>query len=161
MNLHNRWPEAHDHALKVALDEGCSFRQAAMVVNDLFKTRYTRNSAIGRAGRIGLTQPTKVNLKPKRVRAQKQIKPPPPQMEPQKLTCEAVPMRTADVIPLNLTIYDLTAETCRWPYGEAPPLVYCGCPTLGAGPYCDAHTGLARSQGTRGEQMAARVGKIE
>jgi len=57
-----------------------------------------------------------------------------------KLRCEAIE-------PKHLTIYDLTDDTCRFPYGDDPPFTYCGHRTAN-GSYCLVHA--ARCFGSNG-----------
>src|SRR3977135_2190812 len=51
------WEEAHSAALREYLDQGMSFSEIARALNQRFGTAYTRNAAIGRARRIGLSVP--------------------------------------------------------------------------------------------------------
>src|SRR6185312_11826294 len=46
------WPEPHDSALRVALEQGCTFTQAAAVLKDLFGVVYSRSAVGGRASRL-------------------------------------------------------------------------------------------------------------
>ena len=64
-------------------------------------------------------------------------------------------LRSVDVTSRNIRLIDLEPNQCRWPYGDGP-FVFCGCRTWETSPYCAEHEGLARSPGTRGEQMATR-----
>ena len=54
------------------------------------------------------------------------------------------------------SIYDLRADSCRWPLGPRyayPPYMFCGhCVTLDGGctlPYCDEHRRKAKSHGSK------------
>ena len=42
----------------------------------------------------------------------------------------------------TLTIVQLKPSTCRWPFGDRPPLTYCGCRVVEGHPYCEAHMQL-------------------
>jgi len=163
------WPEPLDAALRVALAKGCTFTQAAAVLKDLFGVELSRSAVGGRAFRLGILadraatrekalqslvtaraarQPAKYPPRPK-----PKVKPMP---APQQFTCDAITgLRQADVVPRLLPLLDLAPDQCRWPYGDGP-FVFCGCRVWEASPYCAEHTGLARSSGTRGEQMATR-----
>jgi GcrA cell cycle regulator len=46
-----------------------------------------------------------------------------------------------DIIPLHLTIMDLTDETCRWPYGDAE-ITFCGHLPVHGRPYCLSHCAI-------------------
>jgi hypothetical protein len=41
-----------------------------------------------------------------------------------------------------IDILELTRHTCRFPFGDQPPYLYCGCPPLKGSPYCRDHTEL-------------------
>jgi GcrA cell cycle regulator len=49
------WPPSHSDALRDCLAEGMSFAEAADAINAKFETSYTRNAALGRAKRMGLS----------------------------------------------------------------------------------------------------------
>lgn len=44
--------------------------------------------------------------------------------------------------PRHLTVLNLGAHDCRWPYGDGP-FTFCGHPALEEKPYCEFHCGLA------------------
>src|ERR1700744_2112105 len=51
------WEEAHSVALREGVEKGLSFAEIAASLNSRFGTAYTRNAAIGRARRLGLSVP--------------------------------------------------------------------------------------------------------
>jgi len=53
---------------------------------------------------------------------------------------------------MPVALLDLTAESCRWPVGEAP-FHFCGLKAT-QGSYCDHHAKLSRGLGTPSEQRA-------
>src|ERR1700744_6581069 len=55
--MQSTWVEAHSVALREYLDKGLSFAEIASALNQQFGTAYTRNAAIGRARRMGLSVP--------------------------------------------------------------------------------------------------------
>src|ERR1700760_3546324 len=55
--MQSTWVEAHSVALREYLDKGLSFSEIARALNQQFGTAYTRNAAIGRARRLGLSVP--------------------------------------------------------------------------------------------------------
>ena len=55
--MQSTWVEAHSVALRAYLDKGLSFAEIARALNQQFGTIYTRNAAIGRARRMGLSVP--------------------------------------------------------------------------------------------------------
>ncbi len=45
--------------------------------------------------------------------------------------------------PLHLTLQDLEPGQCRFPFGDAAPYTFCGCPVHADGkPYCAEHHAL-------------------
>lgn len=55
------WKPEHNNALRSLVEGGdLSFAGIAAALNELFGTSYTRNAAIGRAGRMGLCQPQQI-----------------------------------------------------------------------------------------------------
>ena len=55
--MQSTWEEAHSVALRDYLEKGMSFAEIARALNERFGTAYTRNAAIGRARRLGLSVP--------------------------------------------------------------------------------------------------------
>jgi hypothetical protein len=55
--MQSTWEEAHSVALRDCLEKGMSFAEIARALNERFGTAYTRNAAIGRARRLGLSVP--------------------------------------------------------------------------------------------------------
>ena len=53
----NNWAPEHSMALCEFLARGMSFSAIAKAINDKFGTSYTRNAAIGRSKRMGLSGP--------------------------------------------------------------------------------------------------------
>src|ERR1019366_6912942 len=51
------WEPEHCEALRQYLAKGMSFSEIADAINAKFKTAYSRNAAIGRARRLGLSGP--------------------------------------------------------------------------------------------------------
>lgn len=160
--MNTGWTDSHDNALRDAINEGCTFLQAAKVLNDLFKTEYSRNATVSRARRIGVLSRNKPKNGSRRAEFHTPPQPPAPKPPaakpgpvprpvsrvppaPRALACEPViDLRTADVVPRHISIYELTDETCKWPYGDCPPLTYCGCQVFADGPYCEPHDAIAR-----------------
>lgn len=61
------------------------------------------------------------------------------EVEPEVAIAKAI--RSSQGKPL-VTTMDLSATTCRWPFGDPaePDFHYCGETPRRNGPYCDAHT---------------------
>ena len=149
------WPASHVDRLRHNFAAGMSFSENSAEINAKFGTSYSRNSCIGKGKRIGLTQASKPRLKPEKpepivhIRRAHKTRP-----MPRYIAAPVNPGAAAK--PGNLTIYDLTADTCRWPFGDRAPYTYCGCSTYPGYPYCAEHVALGTSPGTKAEQMAAR-----
>lgn len=168
----SNWHVDHIEAMKGLLAQGLSSSQVAAALNDKFDTRYSRNAVIGKKIRLGIRD-TAANIRLKSIRSLEKARaaprrpqpprPPKPLVEklrprPVQFTCsEFTGLRDADVVPLNISLHDLTAETCRWPYGDAAPFAFCGNPVWACGPYCEPHTSLSQGRGTVGEQIALKL----
>jgi GcrA cell cycle regulator len=127
----NVWPQERTRRLVALVAQGYSARQVGAALG------VTRNAAIGKIHRMGLQlltvrkpaavrKPRKRWIKMTRPRAL----PPPPAPE---------------VAPANgpIGIMELTAFTCRWPFGERAPFRFCGTTKPAGGPYCREHTAIA------------------
>src|ERR1700761_7995065 len=55
--MQSTWEDAHSAALREYLDKGLPFSEIARALNQRFGTTYSRNAAIGRARRMGLSVP--------------------------------------------------------------------------------------------------------
>ena len=69
--------------------------------------------------------------------------------------------RRAAVEPLHLDLLQLTASTCRFPYGHGP-FTFCGCDIQPDKPYCPAHVELTtdRTQRQRDGQRKKIPGSL-
>jgi GcrA cell cycle regulator len=100
----------------------------------------TRNAVIGRSQRLrGYKRRGKAAPRAQETTMQKPTNPPP------AVVSSPVPLPPAVAQRRLIPVIELTATTCRWPYGERPPLLYCGapCPPDGSRPYCVQHTRIA------------------
>jgi GcrA cell cycle regulator len=155
------WEEAHCAALRDYHGKGMSFSEIARALNARFGTAYTRNAAIGRARRMGLPSSGGV----------RQIKLPKPSKrpEPPKATvarprkrresapsgisakadirdrAAALKLRCVGITPRHLSLVELEAGDCRYPYGgdaEGEPITFCGHPRREGSSYCPSHCHL-------------------
>jgi GcrA cell cycle regulator len=130
----NIWPRERCDYLAEVWREGFSFSELAQAIAERFGVYLTRSAIAGKVGRMNLRDIERVKRAPK-VRAPrqlsaavtKQVKPEPPR---------------APLKPRMIDILELTKYTCRYPYGDTPPYLYCGCPPLKGSPYCRDHTEL-------------------
>ena len=163
------WPSPHSDALRDCLARGMSFAEAAGAVNARFNTSYTRSAALGRAKRMGLTSSRRP---PEAQKAPRQIKIPPLQerresREPAAAqvikpftSAEGVSLRCIQIVPRHLTLVELEAGDCRYPYGgdaENETITFCGHPRRDGSSYCAGHLNLTRGPGTASERAAVAI----
>jgi GcrA cell cycle regulator len=161
--MQSTWVEAHSVALRAYLDKGLSFAEIARALNQQFGTIYTRNAAIGRARRMGLSVPLpppsdSVMGSPKRPDARRicqsrtrRLNHVPPKASTSKPStpkpstfkrAEALQLRCVAMTPRHLLLVDLEANDCRYPYGgdaEGDPITFCGHPRHEGSSYCLSH----------------------
>lgn len=120
----------------------------AVGIWDKHKAVVTRNAVIGKIHRLGMSRPKLSTLaampKPARSNAgplaQKiNARKTESKIKPEPFVCQDA----AGIVPLNLSLNDLTDATCKWPYGEAAPYLFCGHQTKITTPYCPSHLALA------------------
>ncbi len=136
------WLELHSEAVRQYVEAGVhSYAEIGNLVNLEFGTDYSRNSIIGKAQRLGLMtkRPPRGKRVPRKVTHPEKPLKPTPAPECAQLIC-------VDIEPRNLTLHDLTDETCRWPYGDNAPYFFCGRPVF-CGSYCGHHFDLATRSG--------------
>lgn len=154
------WDDERDLVLKQCVAAGHSFANIAIKINSQFGINISRNSCIGRAKRLGLSVSRTVkvdgaehrlNRKPEGKARTITVKPRTPQFvcEPTRVVPSVV-----DVVPRHISIFDLTDETCKWPFGDAAPFTFCGCETFSDSPYCWPHATVAHGLGTESERQA-------
>src|ERR1700722_6245484 len=129
--MQSTWGVAHSDALRQYLDKGLSFAEIPRALNQQFGTAYTRNAAIGRARRMGLSVPLpspsdSVMGSPKRPDARRICqsrtrklshvppKPSPPKPSTPKPStfkrAEALQLRCVAITPRHLSLVDLEAN---------------------------------------------------
>lgn len=143
------WTDDRISELKLYAEQGYTCSQIAAMIGNA-----TRNSVIGKLHRLGLTTKNepggggfKKTKRPPRSRVAKsrivstrwasdgKVKPP----------LNFAELRGADLVPLHISFEGLTANSCRFPYGEGP-YTYCGHDTLSVGSYCDQHQRIVYRQ---------------
>ena len=152
------WAPEHSDALREHLARGVSFSQAAMRINTKFNTAYSRNAAIGRARRLGITGPEqpKALLPAKPTPFERPPEPhavAPPSSQPHWPTAvfnkvAKKKLRCAEVEPRHLTLIELEYGDCRYPYGgdeEGEAITFCGHPRRPGSSYCAPHFDLSRN----------------
>ena len=156
--MQSTWEEAHSVALRDCLEKGMSFAEIARALNERFGTAYTRNAAIGRARRLGLSVPQRADpagpfpaakkpdarrIHQKRARNLANSAGKPDTLE----RAATLQLRCVAITPRHLALVDLEADDCRYPYGgdvEGEPITFCGHPRREGSSYCVSHFHLTR-----------------
>jgi GcrA cell cycle regulator len=171
----NDWAPEHCQALKDYLALGMSFAEIARAINASFGTAYSRNATIGRSKRMKLTA-LKRPATPRKARPHAKADMPPRSSEkrdtapvrppwpatsgPPATPSEAVKLRCVGISPRLVSLIELDASDCRYPYGgdrENEPITFCGHPRLPGSSYCAPHSRLSRGPGTEVERAAASL----
>ena len=168
----NDWAPEHCKALQDYLTLGMSFAEIAREINARFGTAYTRNAALGRSKRMKLTAPMRSRNPPKlrpQTKAERAPKPhesstagPAPVSIPAAPVrrIEPVKLRCVGISPRLVSLVELEAGDCRYPYGgdkDNEPITFCGHPKLAGSSYCAPHFHLTRGPGTAAERAVAPV----
>jgi GcrA cell cycle regulator len=170
--MQTSWEPAHSEALRDHLAKGLSYAEIARRINAAFNTAYTRNAAIGRAKRIGLAGlaetgrvklPRKPRLLPfrkmrKMNKKHRAAKPRPPR--PVLKRAAALKLRCVGIEPRHLSLLELEARDCRYPYGgdqDGEAITFCGHPRRAGSSYCVAHFHLTLGVGSAPERSAIKV----
>jgi GcrA cell cycle regulator len=164
------WASEHSEALREYVVRGMSYSEAVDAINGRFGTAYTRSAAIGRARRMGLTSPNEPEERANRPATAKMpglLAPRPrgrPADEaalPSAFECaEPVKLRCVGVRPRLVSLVDLEANDCRYPYGgdrEGEAIVFCGHPRFAGSSYCLPHFELTRGSDVASERAAGPV----
>ena len=163
------WTEEHSKALREFLESGISYARIADAINAKFQTAYSRNAAIGRAKRMGFAGPDRPNDWPKLPPRAKppQLQKPRERHVPESMRLmpmfereEAVKLRCVEIDPRHLSLIDLEAGDCRYPYGgdeEGEAITFCGHPQRRGTSYCAAHFHLTRCPCFVSERSAGTV----
>jgi len=152
----SNWAPEHSQALREYLGQRMSYAAAADAINVRFGTAYTRNAAIGRGKRMGLADvehaislfksaPRPSGPILKRIRKRRAAEPKPILALPEQ--AEPVKLRCVGVSPRLISLIELEAADCRYPYGgdkDGDPISFCGHRRLTGTSYCAAHFHLTR-----------------
>ena len=174
--MQSTWEDAHSVALRELVEKGLSFKEIARALNERFGTAYTRNAAIGRARRLGLSTPKPAGpsgvfaaaRKPdaRKIcerRARVLAKPAPKLATPRLSTLEraaVLQLRCVAITPRHLALIELEPGDCRYPYGgdvEGEPITFCGHPRREGSSYCASHFHLTSLPDVAGERGPGRA----
>lgn len=152
-----KWAPEHDEALKKLRVDGYSSSQIARMLNDEFRTRYTRNAVIGRAKRLGLCE-AKARTGPKLIKRAREAR---PALRLVKARNEAIQADSAfdaeyvetgadeiadleiPVCPNRVSLLSANSDQCRWPAADdGSATMVCGDPVR-VGSYCLRHARIS------------------
>lgn len=173
------WQPHHDEFIRTCLRQGMSASGTAAAFSASFHIHVSRNAVIGRAHRKNMERNRSNDPALRDVRTAKQprAKPwlaagkskstfhrhkriaegrMPAPIEKPRIKPDLSALRCVEVDPLHVGLLDLTAEQCRWPYGDRAPFTFCARPAA-FGSYCGAHYALSCGTGTPSERSADRV----
>jgi GcrA cell cycle regulator len=165
------WEPEHSQALRDHLAKGLSYAEIAKAINAAFHTAYSRNAAIGRAKRMGLSGLARSDdpgrpkspRKPRPTRFRKMRKrraAKPRRSPPIRKRAAALHLRCVEIVPRHLALLELAAGDCRYPYGgdeEGEAITFCGHPRREGSSYCVSHFHLTRGPGSASERSAVKV----
>jgi GcrA cell cycle regulator len=149
------WPENHSSKLASFILSGDkSFAQIAAAINAEFGTSYSRNAAIGRAGRMGLTNPYLVKAVKKEPRLAKRTRIVRSNSNSTALRLIHVnepttpgALRCVEVESRGLTLLELQPGDCRYPDGDGSDITFCGQAKMdGGSSYCIGHFALTKGK---------------
>ncbi len=170
--MQTSWEPKHSDALRDYLAKGLPYSEIARRINAAFNTDYTRNATIGRARRMGLAgvaetgRPSK-RRKPnflsirklrkisKKHRAAKSRLP-----RPVLKRAVALKLRCVGIEPRHLSLIELEARDCRYPYGgdkDGEAITFCGHPRQEGSSYCAPHFHLTRKLESAPERSSVKV----
>jgi len=170
----NNWAPEHSAALREFLAGGMSFSAIAKALNQKFGTSYTRNAALSRSKRMGLTGPARAEKRPERMldaqpagrkrsgtagKAREVLVPESPAPASRR-PAEPVKLRCVGISPRLVSLLELKPADCRYPYGgdkEGEPIVFCGHPRREGSSYCTPHFHLTQAPEAQSERPAGRV----
>lgn len=161
------WPPEHCDALRECLAKGLSFAEAADAINARFHAAYSRNATIGRAKRMGLAaldRPKRLSKVSQQLHPSQlgrsgdraaEVKPAPLSERP-----ERIKLRCVQIMPRHLSVIELEAGDCRYPYGgdaDGEAITFCGHRQREGSSYCLGHFNLTRGPGIASERAATPV----
>jgi GcrA cell cycle regulator len=161
------WTDAHSQALREYFAKGMSCALIARAINERFGTLYSRNAALGRAKRMGLSGAEgggrlmpKSKQPPARLRKAGSTVPGHARSAAIFERAAALQLRCVGIAPRHLAVVELEPGDCRYPYGgdkDGEAITFCGHPRRDGSSYCTSHFHLTRGPGTASERAATRV----
>jgi GcrA cell cycle regulator len=166
----NNWTLEHSEALRQYVARGMSYSEISAAINSKFETSYSRSATIGRAKRMGLSNPGRPKdppvhwprrppraeasgLQTSRERHVPEFIRPIPAFE----RADAPKLRCVEIVPRHLSLVDLETGDCRYPYGgdaDGEPITFCAHPRREGSSYCTPHFHLTLGPGAQLERPA-------
>ncbi len=134
------WTDERVDRLRSLWSEGLSASQVAAQMGAA-----SRNVIIGKVHRLKLMRVNGIKRKAGQRRTLGRRRRSPARLLNRPIEVERVAV-VIEPTPLNLRLIDLTSETCKWPFGEQAPYLFCGHPVVSP-PYCEAHTIKGHTKG--------------
>jgi GcrA cell cycle regulator len=169
----NNWTSEHSEALRQYLARGMSYSEISAAINSQFQTNYSRNAALGRAKRMGLSNPARPKDPPFRWprrpylskgssphQSRERHAPEPARSIAASERAEARKLRCVAIVPRHLSLVDLETGDCRYPYGgdvDGEPITFCAHPRREGSSYCTPHFHLTLGPGAKLERQAGSV----
>ncbi len=144
------WTSDRVETLTRLWNDGLSASQIAAKLGEV-----TRNAVIGKVHRLGLSARRTASRQPRRTSPRRdragrvEMRKPAPRAPRYTVTPERLPPAPA---ALMLSVAQLAAETCHWPFGDPllPGFGFCGVRTApGHRPYCAHHAAIAFNPAAR------------
>ncbi len=163
------WAPEHAAALREYLALGMSYARIAEAINAKFNTDYSRSAAIGRARRMGLADNAR-SVYPERPPEKAAVAELHSLREDYDVVATwfaprpviILKLRCVAIEPRHLTLLELEAGDCRYPYGgdeEGEAITFCGHPKRHGSSYCTAHFHLTNGPGAEPEHTT-RVAQL-
>lgn len=128
-----QWTDDRLAVLKDCIDRKQSVGDAANLLHT------TRGACSGKAHRMGWKFHSTSNHATRTGHVKPKRRPPFRLSAPNVDSVVEQPLPSNAPLSLDLTIYELTGHTCKYPYGDNPPMLFCGHPVEGESPYCSFH----------------------
>jgi GcrA cell cycle regulator len=168
------WTPEHCQALRDYRARGLSYGEIARRLNAKFGTAYTRNAALGRGLRMGLSSPEQPGKRASRLAKIRPTKHPRraavPKQTRQRQADESAPpavrrprplrLRSVGITPRLISLIELGPDDCRYPYGgdkDGEAITFCGHPRLPGSSYCSPHFQLTRGDETPSQRTTGPV----
>lgn len=167
----SNWAPEHSGALRDYVLKGLSFSDIAREINKTFGTAYTKSAVLGRARRMGLSVPPRVDspsIVPSLATAQDDSVPSPQSLprglqQPPKTAfrpADPVKLRCVGIRPRLISLLELESGDCRYPYGgdkDGEEITFCGHPRRRGSSYCAPHFSLTWGPGTVRAAVVLRI----